>query len=168
MFETTPSTGGCHALTQLSNITAVNNTGRAICAYRGIAESQGFTTLRSSLLMGNGTTCTRVPYDPNDERSNPGTFTSAGGNVIDTAGDCTFGETDTTLPEGTLVSSVVDTTLADNGGPTQTLSLPIASPAIDGALDACVDHADAAVAIDQRGIARDATCDAGAFEVQVP
>lgn len=48
--------------------------------------------------------------------------------------------------------------LADNGGPTLTHALLAGSPAIDAA--------DTAVcpAVDQRGVARDATCDVGAFE----
>jgi len=48
--------------------------------------------------------------------------------------------------------------LADNGGPTLTHALSAGSPAIDAA--------DTAVcpAVDQRGVARDAACDVGAFE----
>ena len=48
--------------------------------------------------------------------------------------------------------------LADNGGPTLTHALLAGSPAIDAA--------DTAVcpATDQRGVARDAACDVGAFE----
>ncbi len=48
-------------------------------------------------------------------------------------------------------------TLADNGGPTKTMSLNSGSPAID-AIAAC------AIAVDQRGTNRTSPCDIGAFE----
>lgn len=58
--------------------------------------------------------------------------------------------------------SILDTTLADNGGPTRTHALPLGSAAVDGAGAACP-------ATDQRGETRPqgAACDAGAFELQV-
>ncbi|MFW5691000.1 MAG: Ig-like domain-containing protein [Chloroflexota bacterium] len=57
---------------------------------------------------------------------------------------------------GTATS--VATALADNGGPNQTLALLTGSSAIDaGAADFCP-------LLDQRGAARDAACDAGAYE----
>jgi hypothetical protein len=48
--------------------------------------------------------------------------------------------------------------LADNGGPTQTISLDLGSPAIDrpNPFDC--------PKLDQRGRKRDAACDAGSFE----
>ena len=61
----------------------------------------------------------------------------------------------------TPLTSILDSTLADNGGPTQTHALPAASPAIG--LDAkCFTNPTE----DQRGYARPvlADCDAGAFE----
>ncbi len=48
--------------------------------------------------------------------------------------------------------------LSDNGGPTQTHALLSGSPAIDAANDALCP------ATDQRGVARDAACDVGAYE----
>jgi hypothetical protein len=52
--------------------------------------------------------------------------------------------------------------LADNGGPTQTLALQPASPAIDAA------GADCGAAVDQRGVDRPqlVACDIGAFELR--
>ncbi len=52
--------------------------------------------------------------------------------------------------------------LADNGGPTQTMALLPGSPAIDAATGGCPDA-------DQRGISRPqaAACDAGAYELQI-
>ena len=49
--------------------------------------------------------------------------------------------------------------LADNGGPTMTLSLPSGSPAIDAGVDGCP-------MTDQRGEPRVGPCDIGAFEHQ--
>jgi hypothetical protein len=60
---------------------------------------------------------------------------------------------------GVLVMLVVDPllgTLADNGGPTQTLALDRNSPAINAT--------DCDLAVDQRFVPRDARCDIGAFE----
>jgi CSLREA domain-containing protein len=62
-----------------------------------------------------------------------------------------------------LFGSVALKPLADNGGPTETMALPTGSPAI-GAADPAL-----APATDQRGFARDAHPDIGAFEfVQGP
>ncbi|KAB7745655.1 family 16 glycosylhydrolase [Nostocoides sp. F2B08] len=80
------------------------------------------------------------------------TITSGGSNVIND-GSCN--------PNGTTDQSNTDALLgplADNGGPTLTHALEAGSPAI-GAADAA-----AAPATDQRGFARDADPDAGAFE----
>lgn len=64
----------------------------------------------------------------------------------------------------TPLSNILNTTLADNGGPTKTHALVIGSPAIDAVTDgSCPPPAK-----DQRGIARPqgAACDIGAFELQ--
>ena len=65
---------------------------------------------------------------------------------------------------GIEVSTILNTTLTNNGGPTQTLALLPGSPAIDAALTA------KCAVTDQRGEARPqgAGCDIGAFEVFVP
>jgi len=59
--------------------------------------------------------------------------------------------------------------LAENGGPTQTLALGASSPAL-AAGDACTDPSagGAPLTIDQRGLARAAVCDIGAFEHEPP
>ena len=59
---------------------------------------------------------------------------------------------------GELVGTVALGDLADNGGPTPTMALPAGSPAINAADPAL------APATDQRGFARDALPDIGAFE----
>jgi hypothetical protein len=55
-----------------------------------------------------------------------------------------------------LVADPLLGTLADNGGPTQTLALDRNSPAINAT--------DCTVTVDQRYVARDTKCDIGAFE----
>jgi LPXTG-motif cell wall-anchored protein len=50
-------------------------------------------------------------------------------------------------------------TLADNGGPTETVALYAGSPAVDA-----VPAGEPSVTVDQRGVARDARSDAGAYE----
>ncbi len=86
--------------------------------------------------------------------SNAGAFT----NFTPGAGD--FNATTDGAP--TALTGILDTTLADNGGPTETHALVAGSPAIDFA-GAC------GLSADQRGVARPqgAACDAGAFELEV-
>ena len=78
-----------------------------------------------------------------------------------------FGATDiTATSNGTLptaLADILDTTLADNGGPTPTHALVAGSPAVD-ASGACA----ATTPTDQRGVSRPqgAACDIGAFELE--
>lgn len=106
-------------------------------------------TLRSSLLAyGDGAPGTRNCV---------GNVNSGGGNVASTdASECGLGAGDT--PSADL-DALPD--LADNGGPTETVALPAGSPALNAG--SC-----AAAATDQRGMTREGTCDAGAFERTVP
>jgi hypothetical protein len=60
-------------------------------------------------------------------------------------------------PTGSLIGNPLLAPLADNGGPTRTHALSVGSPAINAGTDCTV-------AVDQRGVARDAQCDLGAFE----
>ncbi|MFZ5821757.1 MAG: sortase [Chloroflexota bacterium] len=82
---------------------------------------------------------------------------AAGGNACGAAASTAFGQT---------------LTLADNGGPTQTLAISAPPPAdwseIYDAAGACTDYNGTTVATDQRGIARpqDTGCDRGAFELE--
>jgi len=63
----------------------------------------------------------------------------------------------------TALADILETTLADNGGPTLTHALPIGSPAIDAADDGAFDT-------DQRGVIRPqgTADDIGAFEALLP
>ncbi len=88
-----------------------------------------------------------------------GEITDFGGNFAND-NTCGGGFTNTATP-------LIENTLANNGGTTQTFALVSGSPAIDAATD-CTDLSSNAIAIDQRGILRPqgGTCDAGAFELE--
>jgi len=74
----------------------------------------------------------------------------AGRNI---AGDASCGSPS----EGLIVADPMLAPLANNGGPTQTMSFDPRSPALNGTLG-CM------VTVDQRYVPRDAICDIGAFE----
>ena len=77
------------------------------------------------------------------------------GFIPDLGGTDIIATTDGTLP--TALTSILNTTLSDNGGPTKTHALVVDSPAIDAGL-ACSET-------DQRGILRsDGKCDIGSVE----
>ncbi len=104
-------------------------------------------TLTNSVMEGSG-----GAFACAIEGGGAATITSGGSNVI-SDGSCN--------PNGTTDQSFADAllgALADNGGPTLTHALLAGSVAIDAA--------DTAVcpATDQRGVARDAACDVGAYE----
>ena len=104
-------------------------------------------TLTNNVLEGNG-----GAFACAIEGGGAATITSGGSNVIND-GSCN--------PNGTTDQSFTDALLgplADNGGPTLTHALLAGSPAIDAA------DTGVCPATDQRGVARDAACDVGAFE----
>ena len=123
-------------------------------------------TLRNSTITGNGFlglntvgTDTTVSgtiiaqHNINCEESDGASILDGGGNFSD----------DTSCPPGfdSIQPGVdLDTTLADNGGPTQTHALLFGSVAIDAA-------GDCGFETDQRGFPRDdGACDSGSFEYQ--
>ena len=103
-------------------------------------------TIQDNIIADNGT------YNCQIEGGSAAVLTSLGGNVS-TDGSCAaIGSDQIVSPGGAGVD-----VLADNGGPTLTHALLAGSPAIDAAVGTCP-------ATDQRGVARDAACDVGAFE----
>nr|MDH4458974.1 choice-of-anchor Q domain-containing protein [Nevskia sp.] len=119
--------------------------------------------LRSSLVSGNtasgGSSRNEVWSQGN------GQVASEGGNLFGHSGQAntdgfTPGPNDI-VPAGAL-NTILDTTLASNGGPTQTHALLPGSPAVNAVTAGC-----AANAVDQRGQTRPevSACDAGAFEL---
>jgi len=123
----------------LINSTVAGNSGANLYS----AFESGFIAMSESIIaypLGGTINCAGEPY-----------FVDLGNNFDD----------DATCPGTSPITPGVDfdTTLADNGGPTQTHALLPGSVAIDAA-GAC------GLATDQRGVARDdGACDSGSFEL---
>lgn len=131
------------ATVQLTNSTVVNNT-----AITGGGIYEGSATSNNSIIADNTATVANPDVS--------GTFTSNGTNLIgDLTGSTGFNANEElTIP----IEQVLDTTLVDNGGPTQTHALVADSPAIDAGSN------DVAPTTDQRILNRVDTADIGAFE----
>jgi beta-glucanase (GH16 family) len=105
-------------------------------------------TLQNTVVANNGSYNCQVEGDPA-----VAVLASLGNNVF-TDSSCGSEASDQIVDPADLGLD----TLADNGGPTLTHALLAGSPAIDAANPAMCP------ATDQRGVARDAACDVGAFE----
>ena len=144
----------------------------------GIFNRFGTTTLTNSTVSGNSaSTSGGGIYNNNDYYSATTLMiNSIVANSLD-GGDCsgvTFSDggnnfsEDGSCPGALIISGVfgvdIDTTLADNGGPTETHALLAGSVAIDAAGNCAV--LDAVVLLtDQRGVLRnDGSCDSGSYE----
>lgn len=141
--------------------------GPALTQGGNIAFSGGTLSIADTIFVDGGAT---QPGLQNCELNAPSGFTDAGHNLEeDSISQCGLSPAnhDVLVAAGT---PVLATTLAANGGPTDTLALSAISPAI-GAGDACVNPLLAGsptLAVDQRGLPRPATCDIGAFQHQLP
>lgn len=152
------SSGGAVLLTSASitiiNSTIVNN------PRGGISNNGSSVTLINTILANNSPNC-----------SGFGAYTTNANNIFGFNGNadgCPVGASDI-VPAGAL-TTVLDATLANNGGSTQTLALVAGSPALDAA------RSGDCSTIDQRGITRGADgdgtpnspefgdCDIGAYE----
>ncbi len=110
----------------------------------GVRVSAGTFRVANSIIAGNRAGTTFVDFY--------GAAVSSGYNIVgDTTGSTGFGGTDQ-IADPQLGG------LADNGGPTHTHALLAGSTAIDNG------DSSLAPAIDQRGVARGATADIGAYE----
>lgn len=90
------------------------------------------------------------------------TITDLGGNLFSTAEatETFLSDVQSSTGFGLPVALLFDgATLADNGGPTETVALYAGSPAVDA-----VPVGEPSVTVDQRGVPRDARSDAGAYE----
>jgi hypothetical protein len=155
------SYGGGMTTSSFSTVTVINSTvyGNDASEGGGIANaSQATLVFRNSIVVGN--------TSPNgaDVNTTNATLTSNGANI--------FGSVvGASLPAGDQVgisaASVINTTLADNGGPTRTHALVNNSSAINRGINAhSVDNLGATLTTDQRGFPRPSggTVDIGAFE----
>lgn len=150
-----PNTGGVAgaiglslATATLTNLTVAGNSASSLGG--GIYETPLSTvTLRNSIIASNSSS---------DGNSCDGLAMIDGGHNI------TFGNQTAGVCPGAVADPKLQT-LADNGGPTQTMRLSAGSPAID-----LVPASSCAATTDQRGVSRPqgAGCDAGAYEVAPP
>ena len=145
-----------------SGTLTINNSTIALNNANGLTGgvfNSGTTNINNTIVAGN-TDLFGVP-------DVSGTFVSNSSNVIgDASGNASF-SSDTT---GVAVGTVINTTLADNGGTTQTHALVAgSSPAIDAGNNANVPGG---ITTDQRGTGFDrissGTVDIGAYEIQIP
>lgn len=139
--------GGLNQRAMGSTLTHVTFTANSASGVGGGVDGAGGTvTIGNSIIAGN------VAAPPNLNCA--GVLTDQGGNVEFAAASC---------PAGFLRSDPKLTSLADNGGPTQTIALQPGSAAIHH-VRTCV------LATDQRGVGRPvgAACDSGAYQVAPP
>ena len=141
----------------LSNSTVARNGGSNFSGTTGaglFVASGASATVTSTILTGNTT------FNGESDVVNQGTLTSGGSNLLgDANGNGFTGGVNHDQTGVNQAQAGIAFTLADNGGPTQTLALKATSSAIDA------DYADA-TATDQRGATRPvgARNDSGAFE----
>lgn len=154
-------------------------TGNASRFYGGIYVATGALTLRNSIVSGNTGTNTNGTFRVHEIGSNAGAQAITSSNNVLGQSDRTFaaafdqftpGATDkiatsnggsTGLHVPTALTSILNTTLASNGGPTQTHALVADSPAVNAS-------GTGATETDQRGFIKaqgDTVRDIGAFEL---
>jgi predicted outer membrane repeat protein len=121
-------------------------------------DSVTTTTLYNSIVAGNFKGTGTLLDDLANKRAEP----ASAGNIVseDSGNELPDGNDNQVVAD---VSTVIDTTLADNGGPTRTHALAIGSPAIDAGVDPL------GLEVDQRGepfVRQFGPIDIGAFEAQ--
>lgn len=134
----------------------------------GVYAQYAAVTLQRSLVSGNTASNGSEIYARNADAVTAGNFNVLGHRGLTNA-DAFFNFTPrptdiTATSDGnrrTALAAILDTDLADNGGPTRTHALVGGSPAVNAVQDTCPPPA-----TDQRGISRprDTFCDTGAFE----
>ena len=122
-----------------------------------VADAAGTVSVRNSIVADNK----RSGVDA--DVGGIGTINGANSNILGTtfglgAGTIGTGNDIVLTTTGTSLTSILDLTLADNGGPTETHALIFGSTAIDGS-------GANAEAQDQRGNDASGTRDIGAFEL---
>ena len=164
-----PAGGGGGGIINFGTFTAVNSTitGNRVSAAVGGGgiDARGTESLRNTIVAGNfkgtGSTASDIENGTIDTASNNliGDATTSGGMTNGTNGNIV----------GVAVNTVLNATLANNGGPTQTHALLNGSPAINTGSNAlALDASNAALTTDQRGTGFSrvvGTVDIGAFEL---
>jgi CSLREA domain-containing protein len=156
------------ATTSIINSTIVGNnsggafSGGGIFAAKAAGTETSIVVLSNSIVYGN--TLSSGTNGENCAKQNTAVITTNNHNLFeDLSNDCDAGPTDII---SSAVTSAIVNSLGNNGGPTQTMSLPTGSPAIDAGNDS-VCAATPVNGLDQRGnFPRPfgAQCDIGAFE----
>lgn len=162
IFNWTPS-----ATVAITNSTVTQNTSTA--GGGGLhVEDGGNAVLNNTLIAGNTTNGSVAEIG----LTASGTIDGASANNLigdpNSAGGLVHGTNGNILGDGAgnaiAASAVIDTTLADNGGPTQTHALPASSPALNAGDDSLT-----TATTDQRGVPfgrKSGTVDIGAYEAQ--
>jgi hypothetical protein len=120
--------------------------------------SAGLTIRGSIIASGDG-----AAGEQNCGFGGGGTLTSAGHN-LDDSGECIA-----KAAAGDLTDTPAGlASLANNGGPTETIALLAGSAAIRAGETQCVNASGHQLTTDQRGLPRGEPCDIGAFEGQAP
>ncbi len=168
--------GGLANLSGPMTVTDSTITGNSATYVGGVSNSYGTITFSRSIVSGNtspnpagflyyfnGTEVNNLGGTVIADKSN---LFGHSGQTIDAAfRDFTPGATDIDANSDSntpaALAAILDTTLADNGGPTRTHALVSGSPAIDAVVGTCP-------TTDQRGLPRPVgnACDIGAFELQ--
>jgi hypothetical protein len=149
----------------LTNTTISGNT----ASYGGGVRNTGTLTLSRTVISGNNATNGSAPEVWNHAFPQPtvnaNNFNLFGHDGVAGVEGLSPGPTD--IAPTQPLSTILNTTLANNGGPTRTHALPRRSPAVDAVMDTCPPPAR-----DQRGVRRPqegnldgaVSCDTGSFE----
>lgn len=156
---------------QIANSTFVDNSSQQIgglFAFIGTVEQSTFVnntaadgfahsaSLENVSLRGNIFTSAA----PGEHLDTVDVISDLGGNLFSTASETAIPTPAVSTQFGVSALSVFGAnTLASNGGPTQTVAISLAGPAVDAV------PAGGTLTTDQRGVTRTAISDAGAFEV---
>ena len=171
------SAGYGGAIYPLGNLTVTNST---IVSNTASSSGGGIFT-RGTLIVTNSTIVGNTAVDgAGITRANPGGTTTLKNTIVTNSGENCFGtitnggnnlDSGATCGWGTSSGSMSNTdpklgSLADNGGPTQTMALLASSSAIDAIPVVNGSCNDTGVTKDQRGMSRPqgAGCDIGAYE----
>lgn len=119
----------------------------------GITNNGSNLSIANSILFGNTATTTSASRDVYNFG---GILTRAGANIIEASLNSSGG---TDSGAAALTTDPLLSSLASNGGPTQTMGIALTSPARNASVDSNM-------AADQRGRAAAGTPDLGAFELQ--